>query len=66
MNKHIVINAHFCKGCGICAAFCPKEALTLVGGKAKLKENNACILCGLCEKRCPDYAIFLSSEEEAK
>ena len=33
MAKHIIINAAFCKGCGICAAFCPKEALEIIGGK---------------------------------
>ena len=65
MAKHIIINAAFCKGCGICAAFCPKEALEIIGGKANLKEANSCVLCGLCEKRCPDYAIFLDEEEEA-
>ena len=65
MAKHIIINAAFCKGCGICAAFCPKEALEIIGGKAHLKEENSCVLCGLCEKRCPDYAIFLDEEEEA-
>ena len=66
MKKSIVINTNFCKGCGICAAFCPKEALEIVSGKARLKENNGCVLCGMCEKRCPDYAIFIDSEETAK
>ena len=65
MRKELVINPAFCKGCGICAAFCPKGALVLKGGKAARNEEAECILCGLCEERCPDYAIFIRTEEEA-
>ncbi|MBQ7522922.1 MAG: 4Fe-4S binding protein [Oscillospiraceae bacterium] len=63
VQKELVINTAWCKGCGICAAFCPKEALELVKGKARLKEENACILCGQCEQRCPDYAIYVKETE---
>ena len=65
MAKHIILNKAFCKGCGICVASCPKQALELAGGKAQLKQENGCVLCGMCEKRCPDYAIFLDEEEQA-
>ena len=58
-SKHLVINPLWCKGCGICAAFCPKSALEIVNEKARLKEDGGCILCGQCELRCPDYAIYL-------
>ena len=63
MGKVLVINERFCKGCGICAAFCPKAALEIRGGKARLKDDNECVKCGMCEKRCPDYAIFISEGE---
>lgn len=59
----LVIEPDWCKGCGICAAFCPKDALELVGEKARLKADNNCVLCGLCEQRCPDYAIYIKKEE---
>lgn len=59
MEKKLVINTAWCKGCGICAAFCPKTALEVVGEKVRLKEDAECILCGACELRCPDYAIFV-------
>ena len=29
-NRELVINSAWCKGCGICAAFCPKGALEVV------------------------------------
>ena len=52
------INQKFCKGCGICVAFCPKQVLELDElGKVYEKAPEACILCGQCELRCPDFAI---------
>ena len=62
MEKRLVINTAWCKGCGICAAFCPKGALEIVGEKVRLIEGK-CILCGQCETRCPDYAIYVERQE---
>ena len=62
-TKELIINPKFCKGCGICAAFCPKGALEIIDEKVHLKEDNECILCGCCELRCPDYAIFIENFE---
>lgn len=63
-RKKLVIEPGWCKGCGICAAFCPAGALEVVNGKARLKEDAKCVLCGTCEMRCPDYAIYLVNQEE--
>ncbi len=52
------INQKYCKGCGICVAFCPKKILALDDrGKVYVTEPDKCIACGQCELRCPDYAI---------
>ena len=49
-----------CKGCGICAAFCPKQVLELSEiEKIEAVHETNCIKCGQCELRCPDYAIFV-------
>lgn len=53
------INEKWCKGCGICAAFCPKQVLAIVHGKVSVVNEGACIKCRMCELRCPDYAIFV-------
>ncbi|MBR1886419.1 MAG: 4Fe-4S binding protein [Schwartzia sp.] len=54
-----------CKGCGICAHFCPRGVLEITElNKSAIvpgKEND-CISCGQCEMRCPDYAIFVKKE----
>ncbi|MBO4666734.1 MAG: 4Fe-4S binding protein [Bacilli bacterium] len=63
MNKKLVINLDWCKGCGICAAFCPKGVL-VVKDKVKIAEPEKCILCGQCEQRCPDYAIYIEDGDK--
>ncbi len=57
-NK-VEVKKEWCKGCGICVAFCPKDVLELKDEKINIKNMEACIRCGLCELRCPDYAIWL-------
>ncbi len=63
-NKTLMIDPRWCKGCGICVAFCPMNALELVGEKVRLKADGNCVLCGNCELHCPDYAIWLKEEQE--
>jgi 2-oxoglutarate ferredoxin oxidoreductase subunit delta len=56
----VAINASWCKGCGICVAFCPRQALVLKYEKAQhIREN--CIVCGMCERYCPDLAITVDT-----
>lgn len=59
-NIEIKINKQWCKGCGICIAFCPKQVLGYdEEGKVEMLDRENCIKCGQCELRCPDMAIFL-------
>jgi 2-oxoglutarate ferredoxin oxidoreductase subunit delta len=54
----------WCKGCGICVAFCPKEVLAQdEEGYAFPKNLDACIACMQCELRCPDFAITVITED---
>ena len=63
-RKRVVINRDWCKSCGICVAFCPKEALVMDHQeKAEWAHQEKCISCGLCELRCPDLAIELEDME---
>lgn len=58
-EKSLTVVKEWCKGCGICVAFCPKSVLILKDGKVQINDLNSCIQCGQCELRCPDFAIYL-------
>ena len=65
--KELKINREWCKGCGICVTFCPKEVLSLDDReKATVDRPEECICCRLCELRCPDLAIELIVQQEDK
>lgn len=60
----VEINRDWCKGCGICAAFCPRQALSKdEQEKALWSHPEKCNACGACELRCPDMAIELKQEQ---
>lgn len=62
--KKLITNVSWCKGCGVCVAFCPKQVLEIEHGKIKIARPQDCIKCGQCELRCPDYAIYLDEIAE--
>ncbi|SHE30865.1 2-oxoglutarate ferredoxin oxidoreductase subunit delta [Tissierella praeacuta DSM 18095] len=61
-EKSLTVDKNWCKGCGICVAFCPKNVLEIKDGKVNIKDLDSCIKCGQCELRCPDFAIYLGGE----
>ncbi|WP_425448668.1 4Fe-4S binding protein [Dethiothermospora halolimnae] len=65
-DNKLVVKPDWCKGCGICVAFCPKNVLELKEGKINIKDIESCIECGQCELRCPDYAIYLGGKKDDK
>ncbi len=63
-KKSLTINKQWCKGCGICVAFCPKQVLAIENEKVVAVNIENCISCGLCELRCPDNAIYLGGSKD--
>jgi formate hydrogenlyase subunit 6/NADH:ubiquinone oxidoreductase subunit I len=64
-----------CIGCGICAKFCPSEAIELVDdpeqkplGKGRVRKRvpifflDRCMRCAQCEELCPQKAIKLQKK----
>ena len=62
--KEHLINREWCKGCGICVHFCPRQVLQLdQQDKVLAARPEDCICCRLCEIRCPDLAIEIIQEK---
>lgn len=45
-----------CVGCGKCAESCPKQAIRMVQGRAKI-DYGACIRCFCCHEMCPRHVV---------
>lgn len=58
----VTVNRAWCKGCGICVSFCPKDALSLDKEGKAVHNPKPCIECGMCELYCPDMAVFVVAE----
>ncbi len=62
----IIINEDWCKGCGFCYTFCPRDVLeksnkfNRKGYYPPIAVNpDRCVGCKLCEALCPDFAIHV-------
>ena len=67
MEELVSVNREWCKGCGICAAFCPKRTLELNReGKAFQARPEDCVHCGMCALYCPDLAVETHFPDPAK
>ena len=54
----IIVDDKRCKGCGYCAAFCPKSVYKMgEDNKPIVYQVEKCTFCQMCVKRCPDFAI---------
>ena len=63
--KELRVNRNWCKGCGICVYFCPKDVLEIdKDDKSSPVRPDDCIVCSFCERLCPDLAITVIPEEQ--
>lgn len=66
----IVIDTRHCKGCGLCAAFCPKGSIAMSRSlsqrgvnPAEVVDEELCVGCLNCAVMCPDAAIAVFEME---
>ncbi len=62
MNPTPVIDEMKCTGCGKCINICPKQVLYLEGKKAKIFEDNDCMLCSHCYAVCEFNAVAFNND----
>lgn len=60
----VTVNRAWCKGCGLCVAFCPKKALSLDKEEKAAHNAELCVECGMCELYCPDLAVTVIAERK--
>lgn len=67
MPFEYVIADEQCKGCGLCAAVCPKKVLEFSGtinakGYFPIRQAHPdkCIFCANCCRMCPDVALTIT------
>jgi len=61
---HIEIERALCKGCHLCIAFCPKEAISETNdlnaagySPVLFQDSGECTGCAICALVCPEVAI---------
>lgn len=66
-KSSVTVYPDWCKGCGVCVAFCPGKVLELDDqGKATVAREEDCIHCSFCELHCPDFAIVVTEKNAEK
>ncbi|MFH1476511.1 MAG: 4Fe-4S binding protein [Verrucomicrobiota bacterium] len=60
-----VVDKEKCTGCGACIEVCRVQAISMIGGKARIA-GNKCVDCGRCARVCPQGAIYPGAETQQR
>lgn len=65
LRAEVVVFDNWCKGCGLCVAFCPRGVLEMNGdGRVHVVAPERCTACHWCDTHCPDFAIVVRQLDE--
>jgi 2-oxoglutarate ferredoxin oxidoreductase subunit delta len=60
---HVRLFGNWCKGCGLCIAFCPQQVFEVDSElRPVVAHPEACVACQWCVIHCPDFAILVEVE----
>ena len=60
MHGRVRVFRNWCKGCGLCIAFCPQEVFTADDQHQPVATHQErCLACHWCTIHCPDFAIVV-------
>lgn len=70
LRGRVRVFANWCKGCGLCIAFCPQQVFTQdTEHRPVVAYPERCVACEWCAIHCPDFAIVVEviqdTQEEA-
>ena len=61
----VKVFGNWCKGCGLCIAFCPRNVFVAgADGHPLAVYPERCTACMWCVEHCPDFAISVQPVEE--
>lgn len=61
---YVRVFQNWCKGCGLCIAFCPRQVLAEDAEHHPVVAwPDRCIACQWCAIHCPDFAIVVSLDD---
>ncbi len=61
----VKVFGNWCKGCGLCIAFCPRNVFVAgADGHPLVVYPERCTACMWCVEHCPDFAISVQTVEE--
>ena len=64
-SARVTVFANWCKGCGLCVAFCPQQVFEEDDESHPVVAHpERCTFCNWCAMHCPDFAIVVIAEEE--
>ena len=64
-NARVTVFANWCKGCGLCVAFCPQQVFEEdEDAHPVVAHPERCTVCNWCTMHCPDFAIVVVADEE--
>lgn len=61
----VTVFHNWCKGCGLCIAFCPNSVFEPGSdGHPLAAHEDKCTVCNWCVVHCPDFAIVVEEVDE--
>ena len=64
-RTRVTVFANWCKGCGLCVAFCPQGVFEEDEESHPIVAHpERCTGCDWCTMHCPDFAIVVHVEDE--